>query len=56
MSYNGRFDFGLLSDYDALPDLDDVALALEGAIGELAAAAGVSSKPRVPRPHAKQPA
>ena len=46
MSYHGRIDFGLVSDYDALPDLDDVATALEGAIGELAAAAGVARKPR----------
>ncbi len=32
MSYNGRIDFGLVSDYDALPDLDDIAAALEAAI------------------------
>jgi diacylglycerol O-acyltransferase len=41
MSYDGRIDFGLLADYDALPDLDDVAAALDGAIAELAAVAGV---------------
>ena len=46
MSYNGRIDFGLVADYDALPDLDDVAAALDGAIGELAAVAGASAKPR----------
>ena len=46
MSYDGRIDFGLVADYDALPDLDDVATALEGAIAELAALAGVASKPR----------
>ena len=46
MSYNGRIDFGLVADYDALPDLDDLAAALEGAIAELAAAAGVAGKPR----------
>jgi diacylglycerol O-acyltransferase len=40
MSYDGRIDFGLLADYDALPDLDDVAAALDGAIAELAAVAG----------------
>ena len=43
MSYDGRIDFGLLADYDALPDLDDVATALEGAIAELAAVAGVAA-------------
>jgi diacylglycerol O-acyltransferase / wax synthase len=59
MSYDGRIDFGLVSDYDALPDLDDVAAALDGAIGELAALAGVGPKPRrtraaAARPRAKQ--
>ena len=43
MSYDGRIDFGLLADYDALPDLDDVAAALDGAIAELAAVAGAST-------------
>jgi diacylglycerol O-acyltransferase len=51
MSYNGTLDFGLLGDYDALPDLDDLAAALHEAIAELAAAAGVArapgSRPRV---------
>ena len=40
MSYNGRLCFGLLADYDAMPDLHDVADALRGAIADLAAAAG----------------
>ena len=44
MSYNGRIDFGLVADYDALPDLDDVAAALEGAIAELAAVAGAADR------------
>jgi diacylglycerol O-acyltransferase / wax synthase len=52
MSYDGRIDFGLLADYDALPDLDDVATALDGAIAELSAAA----VPRGRRTQAKQPA
>jgi diacylglycerol O-acyltransferase len=42
MSYDGRLDFGLLGDFDALPDLEDVAADLEAAIAELAAAAGVT--------------
>jgi hypothetical protein len=42
MSYNGRLGFGLLADYDALPDLDDVRAALRGALEDLAAAAGVA--------------
>ena len=35
MSYNGRVDFGLLADYDAMPDLDDVGQMLEDALAEL---------------------
>jgi diacylglycerol O-acyltransferase len=41
MSYDGHLGFGLLADYDALPDLDAIALELERAIGRLARAAGV---------------
>ncbi len=54
MSYNGRIDFGMVADYDALPDLDDVAAALDGAIAELAAVAGVAAKPRGRRARTKQ--
>jgi WS/DGAT/MGAT family acyltransferase len=50
MSYNGRLGFGLLSDYDALPDLEDLAGHLRGAIADLAAAAGAPPSPR-PRFH-----
>jgi diacylglycerol O-acyltransferase len=39
MSYNGRLGFGLLADFDALPDLHDVADALRAAIADLDAAA-----------------
>jgi diacylglycerol O-acyltransferase / wax synthase len=41
MSYNGHLGFGLLADYDALSDLDAIALDLEHAIRRLARAAGV---------------
>jgi diacylglycerol O-acyltransferase len=41
MSYDGRIFFGLLGDYDAMADLDDVAADLHAAIAELATAAGV---------------
>ncbi|HSZ69458.1 MAG TPA: wax ester/triacylglycerol synthase family O-acyltransferase [Solirubrobacteraceae bacterium] len=44
MSYNGHLGFGLLGDYDALPDLDDIARDLEHAIRQLARAAHVSAK------------
>ena len=39
MSYNGRLNFGLLADYDALPDLDVIQGGLEEARDELLAAA-----------------
>ncbi len=39
MSYNGHLGFGLLGDYDALPDLDTIAQELERAIRRLARAA-----------------
>jgi diacylglycerol O-acyltransferase / wax synthase len=45
MSYNGRIGFGLLGDYDALPDLADVRAALRDAIAQLARAAGVPEPP-----------
>ena len=40
MSYNGNMEFGLVADYDAMPDLDFVADALEESLAELMAAAG----------------
>jgi len=39
MSYNGQFGFGLLADYDAVPDLGVFAEGLEKSIGELIQAA-----------------
>ena len=39
MSYNGGLDYGLLGDYDAMPDLDVVADGVEAALAELLAAA-----------------
>ncbi len=38
MSYNGRVNFGLTADFDAMPDLDALADDLEASIAELAAA------------------
>jgi WS/DGAT/MGAT family acyltransferase len=35
MSYNGKVDFGLLGDYDAMPDLEDFGQMLEDALAEL---------------------
>jgi WS/DGAT/MGAT family acyltransferase len=41
MSYNGCVDFGLLGDYDSMPDLDVFADYLDDALAELMEAAGV---------------
>jgi WS/DGAT/MGAT family acyltransferase len=46
MSYDGRLGFGLLGDYDALPELDDVARDLERSIDELTAASGGTKRRR----------
>ena len=39
MSYNGKVDFGLLGDYDAMPDIDAFAAHLDESLAELLAAA-----------------
>jgi diacylglycerol O-acyltransferase / wax synthase len=44
MSYNGGIDFGLLGDYDAMPDLDDLGQGLELALEELVVAAKKKTK------------
>ena len=49
MSYNGGLDYGLLGDYDAMPDIDLVADGIEAALAELLAAARAASGAR-PRP------
>jgi diacylglycerol O-acyltransferase len=44
MSYNGGLNFGLLADYDALPDVDEIAQALEDSRDELLDAARAKNK------------
>jgi diacylglycerol O-acyltransferase / wax synthase len=39
MSYNGGIDFGLLGDFDAVPDIEELGDALEASLAELVAAA-----------------
>jgi WS/DGAT/MGAT family acyltransferase len=66
MSYDGRLFFGLLGDFDAMPDLEDVGRDLGAAVEELASAAGITgtSRDRPPlgfempkgRPRATRPA
>jgi WS/DGAT/MGAT family acyltransferase len=45
MSYNGSLDFGLLGDYDAMPDMDFIAEAIETATAEMLAAAREQASP-----------
>jgi hypothetical protein len=45
MSYDGHIDFGLLADYDALPDVEEIAAGIEASIAELAGVAGVEPPP-----------
>jgi hypothetical protein len=45
MSYNGKLDFSLLGDYDAMPDIDLVGDYVEEALEELLVAAGRPSGP-----------
>jgi diacylglycerol O-acyltransferase / wax synthase len=48
MSYNGRLDFGLLADYDAMPDLELMAEFFEESLEELLAAAKRGTAKRRP--------
>jgi WS/DGAT/MGAT family acyltransferase len=48
MSYNGQMNFGLLGDYDALPDLDRIGDGIEAALAELLALARRRSAPARP--------
>jgi diacylglycerol O-acyltransferase / wax synthase len=50
MSYDGSLGFGLIADYDAIPELETIAHELVRAIDSLSAAAGVRMpKARAPR-------
>jgi diacylglycerol O-acyltransferase / wax synthase len=54
MSYNGQVNFGLIGDYDAIPDLEVLASDLEASIAELSELAPPEKKPR--KRAAKSPA
>ncbi|MGZ4270407.1 MAG: WS/DGAT/MGAT family O-acyltransferase [Solirubrobacteraceae bacterium] len=47
MSYNGHMNFGLLGDFDALPDIDTVAEGIDASLAELVALARKESPARV---------
>ena len=50
MSYNGTVDFGLLADYDAMADVDFVALAIRESLEELLEAARTAAPEPVDAP------
>ncbi len=51
MSYNGSVNFGLLADYDAIDDIDQIAAGIESSIAELLHAAGeAADRDRDPEP------
>jgi len=54
MSYDGRLGYGLLADYDALPDLQSIARHLREAIEDLARAAGVRPTDRGRKPRSRR--
>jgi diacylglycerol O-acyltransferase len=49
MSYNGRLGFGLVGDYDALPELDLIGGELERGLAALARAAAAADRARARR-------
>jgi hypothetical protein len=53
MSYHGRMNFGLLADFDAMPDLDSLVRGLEESLDELREAAGI--EPPAPPPAPEKP-
>jgi diacylglycerol O-acyltransferase len=55
MSYNGGIDYGLLGDYDALPDIDTVAEGIDAALAELLDAARARSRRQAAAERAADP-
>ena len=54
MSYHGKLNFGLLGDFDAMGDLEVLALGISDSIDELCAAAGLGRR-RGRRPARRRP-
>ena len=55
MSYNGALDYGLLGDYDALPDIELITQGLEDTLAQLLTAARAGkSTPQAKRPRARR--
>jgi diacylglycerol O-acyltransferase / wax synthase len=53
MSYNGGIDYGLLGDYDALPDIDVIADGIDASLRELLEAAPRARRPTESKPLAQ---
>ena len=53
MSYNGRMNFGLLGDWDAMHDLDELVDDLHTSLAELARAASVTPPTPAPAPRTR---
>jgi diacylglycerol O-acyltransferase / wax synthase len=56
MSYDGHLGFGLLGDFDSLPELENLRRDLEWAIDSLASAAGVRKRPAKKSATSRKPA
>jgi hypothetical protein len=54
MSYYGRLGYGLLADFDAIPDVEGLAAHLQTAIGALAAGAGLPPSSGVTKPRRRR--
>jgi diacylglycerol O-acyltransferase len=50
MSYHGRMNFGLLADFDSMPDLARLVEALQESLVELSAVAGIEASALEPAP------
>jgi hypothetical protein len=49
MSYAGEMNFGLLGDFDALPDIDSIGESIKAELAELVELAREKSKKTAPR-------
>jgi WS/DGAT/MGAT family acyltransferase len=55
MSYNGGMNFGVIGDYDELPDIDVIAESIEDALAELVSLARRERPAKRPRQRTSQP-
>jgi hypothetical protein len=54
MSYNGKMNFGLLGDFDAMPDIRLVGESIDASLAELRTAAGLRKRPAPKRAAARR--